>query len=377
LERETKLILNCISKYYQKYKECEQMSVNELRAFFEHLNPQIDTPEIYRHLFQQIENTSIDNAELLTDILKTNVERHLMTQIGRVATDVVNYTRNTGAEEVYSLLEEYEAITGNIRDAELEAINMDFDELFFEPDNEGLEWRLPFLQDRLGHLKPAILGHIFARPDGGKTSLALFELVKMSRQCPEDRPPLYLSNEEAIKRINRRAWSASMGWSQSQIVEDEEKAKEAWLKWHGDRIRFFGGVNHLSQVERYLKALYPRVVIIDQGPKLNVSNRRLEGVARLQYLYNRYRDMAGEYDCSIITLGQADNAAENKKYLNLNNMDSSKVAIPGELDFCLGIGRVNDPGYENVRYLNVCKNKLTGLYGSDQVTFEADKCFFS
>jgi hypothetical protein len=123
--------------------------------------------------------------------------------------------------------------------------------------------------------------------------------------------------------------------------------------------------------------MYPRVVVIDQGPKLNVPNRRLEGVARLQYLYNRYRDLAGEYDCSIITLGQADNAAENKKYLNLNNMDSSKVAIPGELDFCLGIGRVNDPGYENVRYLNVCKNKLTGLYGSEQVTFEADKCFFS
>ena len=97
-------------------------------------------------------------------------------------------------------------------------------------------------------------------------------------------------------------------------------------------------------------------------------------VSRLQKLYNRYRELAKEYNVIFISLGQADSASEGKKLIGLNNLDQSKVGIPGELDWCLGIGKVHDKGQEDVRYLNVAKNKLTGIYGSTQVIVDTQKC---
>jgi hypothetical protein len=154
-----------------------------------------------------------------------------------------------------------------------------------------------------------------------------------------------------------------------------DAAWEAWIKRGGENLKFIGSIAHISQVIQKLERFKPRVVIIDQGPKVQTYGN-LEGVARLQQLYNQYRDLANEYDCSIITLGQADNLAENRKYLNLNNLDSSKVAIQGELDWCLGIGRIDTEGFEEVRYLNSCKNKLTGRYGRGEVLFDINRCRF-
>jgi hypothetical protein len=41
-------------------------------------------------------------------------------------------------------------------------------------------------------------------------------------------------------------------------------------------------------------------------------------------------------------------------------MDGSKIGIPGELDFAIGISKVDDEGKQWVRYFTITKNKLTG-----------------
>jgi RecA-family ATPase len=220
------------------------------------------------------------------------------------------------------------------------------------------------------------LGHIFARPDAGKTSLALNELVYFAHQLDEDRPALYLNNEEGIERIKARAMSAMLSVTPQHIMENYDWAEDKWNRGHGERLKFIGGINHISKVVQKLERFSPRVIVIDQGPKVDTYGN-LEGVQRLQVLYNQYRDLANEHDCSIITLGQADNNAENRKYLNLNNLDSSKVAIQGELDWCLGIGRVNTEGFEEVRFLSNVKNKLTGRYGQGDVHFDIQCCRFN
>jgi len=63
--------------------------------------------------------------------------------------------------------------------------------------------------------------------------------------------------------------------------------------------------------------------------------------------------------------------------LQLNHMDSSKIGIPGELDFAIGVGSIEEIGYEEVRYLSVCKNKLKGMHGKGEVTFKYKTCNFS
>jgi hypothetical protein len=372
LEKESKMVLHAIRDYYLKYPDQRYISVDSLRAFFDYQNPVTDKPDNYDHLFRQLANTSLDNAALLTDILKANVETHLMSRIGQVANDVVSNVQSTGMEQVEKLIQEYKDISGNIHDVENDVCDLSLAELLNEDDAEGLSWKLTFLNEHFGPLKHSTLGHIFARPDAGKTSLSVQHACFFAYQLKasaSDRCVLYLNNEESINRIRVRGFCVVNKQRQIWLKSHMPEAEKKFTNFVGKHLKFIGSTTHIDQVRRYLDAFNPRVVFIDQGAKVDIPGKE-DGVQRLQKLYNMYRNLAGEYQTSIITLGQADNAAEGKKFLNLNNLDASKVNVPGELDWCLGIGKRNDAGYEEVRYLNICKNKLLGRYGREQVTFD-------
>jgi len=375
-EQDAKSILLAIQKYYQKYTDKKLITHDEIEAFYQYLYPQKKDMAAVGLLFTGMRNAEIANTELLQDLLNQTVEQYLSVDIADVATAVMQESRGTGIEEIRSLVRKYDEVTGLIDEIENDVCNLKAAELVAKASGEGLRFRLKWLRNTYGLLRPGTLGHIFARPDAGKTSLALNELCYMARQLSPDRPGLYLNNEEGIERIKLRAMSSMMSVKVEYIEANPAKSDDIWEnEYKGDNIKFIGGINHISMVVQKLERFKPRVIVIDQGPKVDTYGN-LEGVARLQILYNTYRDLANEHDCSIITLGQADNNAENRKYLSLNNLDASKVAIQGELDWCLGIGRVDAEGYEEVRYLSNVKNKLTGRYGKGEVRFDIQKCRF-
>ena len=51
---------------------------------------------------------------------------------------------------------------------------------------------------------------------------------------------------------------------------------------------------------------------------------------------------------------------DGKKFLTMNDVDSSHTAKQGEADWMLGIGKTYEHGSEEIRYLHLCKNKLQG-----------------
>jgi hypothetical protein len=59
-------------------------------------------------------------------------------------------------------------------------------------------------------------------------------------------------------------------------------------------------------------------------------------------------------------VGQADATGHNSEYLDESQMANSKTGKPSELDFIIGIGRIDKVGHENARYINTPKNKLRG-----------------
>jgi hypothetical protein len=374
LEQDAKSILLAIQKYYTQYPDKKQITHDELEAFYIYLNPQKKAMDGVSIMFTGMRDAEIANTDLLQDLLNQTVEQYLSVDIADIATAVMQESRSSGIEDIRGLIRKYDEITGLIDEIENDVCSLSIRELFSKVTGEGLVFRLKWLQNTYGFLRPGTLGHIFARPDAGKTSLALNELVNFANQLT-DRPGLYLNNEEGIERIKARAMSAMLSVTPEWIMANFDRAEGIWNDGNGDKIKFIGGINHISKVVQKLERFHPRVIIIDQGPKVDTYGN-LEGVQRLQILYNTYRDLANEHDCSIITLGQADNNAENRKYLNLNNLDASKVAIQGELDWCLGIGRVDAEGFEEVRYLSNVKNKLTGRYGRGEVTFDIQKCRF-
>jgi hypothetical protein len=351
LERDAKSILLAQSKYYQQYPDKKFITHDELEAFYTYLNPQKKDMESISLLFTGMRDAEIANTELLQDLLNQTVEQYLSVDIAEVATQVMQESRGTGIEEIRGLVRKYDEITGLIDEIENDVCNLPIRELFAKVTGAGLKFRLKWLRETYGFLRPGTLGHIFARPDAGKTSLALNELVYFAHQLEDDHPALYLNNEEGIERIKARAMSAMLSKTPKWIMENYDEAETLWGKGGGGKLKFIGSINHISKVVQKLERFSPRVVVIDQGPKVETYGN-LEGVQRLQILYNQYRDLANEHDCSIITLGQADNNAENRKYLSLNNLDASKVAIQGELDWCLGIGRVDAEGFEETRYLS-------------------------
>jgi hypothetical protein len=75
-------------------------------------------------------------------------------------------------------------------------------------------------------------------------------------------------------------------------------------------------------------------------------------------LYQWARELAKTY-APVIAVSQAGGTAENKLWLTMDDVDSSKTAKQGEADWILGIGKEQD-NTSHMRFLNISKNKLLG-----------------
>lgn len=80
---------------------------------------------------------------------------------------------------------------------------------------------------------------------------------------------------------------------------------------------------------------------------------------KLGAIYQWARELAKEY-CPVIGVCQSDGSGEGVRWLTMANVANAKTAKQAEADWILGIGKVNDPGYDNLRFLHLSKNKLMG-----------------
>lgn len=374
MQKEHRLILTCIKKYYETYKDKQAITMDELETYFFHLNPMVPK-EPYVMLFNQMKSTDITNNILIDDILHHVIEVHSMSKINLISNQVVEGSMATGMSEVKNLIAEYDESVGNMSSLDDLICKDSLEDLLALAKEGGVKWNVQFLTDKFGPLPPRTLGHIIARPDGGKTSFALHLTAYIAWQMKKmNKTMMYLNNEEDIRRVKLRLYSAMTNWNKEYIETHIKAAKDIFTEKGGETIKMVGEVDHINKVEALLHEARPYVVVIDQGPKVNYPNPKLSEVERKQKLYARYRQLALQYDCIFITIGQADSNAEGQKWIGLNNLDGSKVGIPGELDWCLGIGKSNEPGYEYTRYLNIAKNKLSPHYGRCTVMFNVERC---
>ena len=280
-------------------------------------------------------------------------------------------------------IDKYHELVGNIENAESRVCTLTFEELIEADQSMGYNWRLDRLNEIIGPVKPGSLGHIFAQSEVGKSSMALAEATHFANQMrgTEDFV-LFLGNEEGMKRLKLRMHIALIGQPIQWMLRANKKTpgiiNEIYDKAGGNNIKAIEGVNHISDVEMLINIWKPKICFIDQGTKVSVGGGdKLKSHEKLQVAYNTYRGLATKYDMCIITTGQADSASEHKKWLTLQNMSESKVGIPGELDFAIGITPSREDGMERVRYINVCKNKLSGRLGKAQTYLDIELCQYA
>lgn len=369
-----------VQHYYSKYRSYIRLKKEdkELLSLYSVLDEMVDIhhrdltldeyklsvctkfPEL-QELLVQIEKADIA-PEVMQESVQLLVERSMAYDLARIAIDV-----SEGRKELSSVLDFYEKLKDKEKVEEVSFVTDDLEELYETTvHTPGLRWRLPTLNRMLGSLRKGDFGFVFARPETGKTTFLASEVTFFAEQLKEEEGPiLWFNNEEQGSKVKVRCYQASLGCDLTKLYSLRKEANEAFLKRTHGNIKILDNASiHKRRVESLCKELKPSLIIFDQIDKLKGFDNDREDL-RLGGIYIWARELAKTF-CPVIGVCQADVSGENKKWLGMDNVANAKTAKQAEADWILGIGKVHDIGLENIRYLHLSKNKLSGDPDSDQ-----------
>ena len=226
--------------------------------------------------------------------------------------------------------------------------------------HHGLRWRLTTLNQMLGSLRRGDFGFIFARPETGKTTFLASETTWMAEQLSEeDGPIIWFNNEEQGSKVKLRCYQATLGCTLPQLIADLPSNEAKFLeKTHGKLKIFDRGIIHKNTVESLCRRYKPSLIIFDQIDKIHGFDNDREDL-RLGSIYLWGRELAKTF-APVIGVCQADGTGEGVKWLTMAHVANAKTSKQAEADWIIGIGKIADQGYENIRYLHASKNKLIG-----------------
>lgn len=223
----------------------------------------------------------------------------------------------------------------------------------------GYEWRFDEMNVMAGPIRGGDMVIVFGRPEIGKTSFVISEVMHWATQFTgADEKVVIFNNEEGGSKLKLRAYTVAL----DKDAHDLSKIKDVELRFKaavgGDRLLVYdNGTFSTRDVERVCDSIEPRVIVFNVIDKVDGFNK-LSEVDRLRRVAQWARDLAKKYNAVVVCVGQADASAEGEKYLTKDQFYGSKTGIPGEADLMIGIG--HDPNDGDHRYLHVSKNKLTG-----------------
>jgi replicative DNA helicase len=349
---------------FRLFKSLPAKSVEELEAKYLTLYPVLKDGDrkVVSELLTIIANKEV-YSQSIVDYLQQHYTQSVASELANVALDVAE-----GRKTADSLTPIIDKLSLSVVDevSDVEWVTTDIEELMQEEEQgAGLRWRLNVLNQSLGTLRKGNFGHIFARVETGKTAMWISEVTYMAEQV--DKPILIFFNEEGGKDIIWRMYSAVTGLTYMELSNNVKRAKQIWEEKIGDKIKFIDqpALVEKKSMERIIEEVQPALIVIDNMDKVKgfVGDRK---DLVLHEIYKWGRELAKTY-CPIITVGQADASGHNSRYVDESQMADSKTSKPSELDFIIGIGRIEKEGYENARYISTPKNKLRG----DKDTVEA------
>lgn len=379
LDREIKLIIGLIHRYYEQYPEHSYIGKEELMTFYDFCYPNSRDKEIHHEQIGMVYEADVSTSVLI-DLIEQMIERHHANEILNMLIPVIDGNKYGVLHRVTTEIEKFNAVLKNppMEVKGLEPCNLTLEELVKqEIADPGIPWQLPKLNDIIGGLRRKTLGCIFAFVDSGKTSFGLSACASFAHNLRDTAETIvYAGNEESSPRLSLRLSQAMLHRTRREI-ETNFMEFETQRREHGYmRVKVLDSISTGTDLLRILDEWQPRVLFIDQGTKVTIDRGKTKEIEALQTLFNFYREKAKEYDTSIICLAQGVGEAENRKWLKLSDIYGSRVAIQGELDYAIGIGRTLDDQYtENFRYINIPKNKLKdGETGRFQTVFTKEQC---
>ena len=352
---------NLFTKVYHvlaKLKEDGNVShtTEQLVAAFHVAYPVISSTEleILESTISQVVEANPQGTQI-TELLQSLKERKQAEDIALKAVEVAS-----GSVAYSELLESCLALVDD-------SDTLGKDETDFVPDDlsviadhynssASFKFRLKTLNSILGGLHRRSFGFIFARPEVGKTQFLASEATFLAQQA--NGCVLWINNEEDGIALITRCYQATLGVDSATLFKDTAAARDKYNAIIKGRIKIYDKPAATARdIESVIRDTVPDVVFIDQLDKVKgIDGERYD--LKQKALYQWARELAKRYNCAIIGVCQAGGTAEGKKYLDMNDVDSSHTSKQGEADWMCGIGVSDRIGDEDKRFLSFCKNKL-------------------
>jgi len=364
LPKELHPVYSVLDNFHESNQDKIDLTVADLsNLLFAHKHKDV---AYYEAVIETLEKLQV-SPQSTAILLQSFVENKLLKEISLAAYDVTE--GKLSREKFNALLESFAAEKSTqVLQEEFEFISDDIEELLDETFRKpGLRWRLNTLNQMLGSLRGGDFGFIFARPETGKTTFLASESTFMAEQLGDESGPIiWLNNEEAGSKVKIRCYQASLGATLAAINSNPTAARNAYLKKTKGKHMILnpkGSINK-GMVERICNQYKPSLLIFDQIDKIVGFEADREDL-KLGAMYQWARELAKQHNCAVVGVCQADGSGEGQKWLTMGNVANAKTAKQAEADWIVGIGKVADMGYENVRYLNASKNKLAGDQDTD------------
>ena len=355
-------LYDTIQKAHDKYDN--DINIDELYSLHTTVyNPAITraAKEQLSELIEDIRETQEPSKEIADDIVKILSERDVAQRIAVEATEIFN-GKPADFNTILSMIEKYK--TG-LPAEKLDAVTNDVVELL-DKLNVVSKWQfnLTVLKNNIGGIGPGNLMIAFARPEVGKTAFWV-SLVSAPYGFAEQGAKVHaFINEEPAVRTQMRAISCFTGYNREQISENTGEAQVEWAKIK-DNIKMIDTVDWtLDDIDSHCEKHKPDIIVIDQLDKVNVKGTFARTDEKLRAIYTGAREIAKRRECVVIAISQASADAHNRDHISFDMMENSKTGKAAEADLIIGIGNrtSNDPT-NNMRVLNISKNKITGWHG--------------
>jgi len=332
----------------------KDINIDELQGFFYAKYPDA-AKEAYAALFEQLAVVDV-SEDVGHEILAAMARNKVALQLSEKA---YSYTQG------FASLEELRSLSVALLDGpELqedtqEYVTTDLESLLSDVvTTHGLRWRLNCLNKSLGSLRQGDFGFIFARPETGKTTFLASEIAYMLDQT--DKQIIWFNNEEQGKKVMLRIYQAYFGVELQTLIANASSYKKEFQLRVGEKFRLVDDASiSRATVERVLtQSTGVGLILADQLDKVKGFDADRDDL-RYGAIYQWARELAKTYS-PFIGVSQADGTAEGQRWLTMQHVANAKTSKQAEADFILGIGKTHDPNAENIRFLNISKNKLSG-----------------
>ena len=355
-------LFDTVQKAHEKYDA--DIKIDELYALHTTMfNPALTRAarEQFSELIEDIKEVQQPSKEIADDIVKILVERDVAQKIAIEATEIFN-GRPADFNTIVSIIEKHKH---GLPIEKIDAVTNDIGELI-EKLNIVSKWQfnLTVLKNNISGIGPGNLMIAFARPEVGKTAFWVSLCAAPNGFAEQGAKIHAFINEEPAVRTQMRAISCFTGYNKEQIVDDIDKVHKDWIKIK-DNIKMIDTVDwSLDDIDSHCEKHKPDIIVIDQLDKVNVKGTFARTDEKLRAVYTGAREIAKRRDCVVIAISQASADAHNRDHISFDMMENSKTGKAAEADLIIGIGNrtSNDPT-NNMRILNISKNKITGWHG--------------